>query len=90
MPPTARYEIRFLPSVRKDLRGIPRPTVRRILQAIDRLGENPRPLECKKLTGRDLFRVRVAVYRQIIYEVRDYEVMVVVVKVGHRRDVYDR
>ena len=58
-------------------------------QSIDS-GENPRPLECKKLTGRDLFRVRVAVYRQIIYEVRDYEVMVVVVKVGHRRDVYDR
>lgn len=89
MQPTARYEIRFLPSVRKDLRGIPRPAVRRILAAIDQLAEHPRPPASKKLTGLDLYRIRVDVYR-ILYEIHDYELIIAVVKVGHRRDVYDR
>jgi len=82
-----RYEIRFLPSVRKDLRGIPKATVRRILRKIDQLAENPRPPDSKKLTGRSLFRIRVGPYR-IVFEVNDNEVVVVIVKVGHRRDVY--
>ncbi len=77
-----------MPSVRKDLRGIPKPTVKRILQAIDRLATNPRPRECKKLTGHALFRIRVGVYR-VIYEIRGDELVVIVVKVGHRRGVYD-
>ena len=89
MKPTARFEIRFLPSVRKDLRGIPKPTVKRILLAIDRLATTPRPPECKKLTGRDLFRIRVGVYR-VVYEIRGDELVVIVVKVGHRREMYDR
>lgn len=88
MKPTAQFEIRFVPSVRKDLRGIPKPTVKRILQAIDRLATNPRPRECKKLTGHALFRIRVGVYR-VIYEIRGDELVVIVVKVGHRRGVYD-
>ena len=89
MQPTARYEIRFLPSVRRDLRGIPRPTVRRILQAIDQLAEHPGPPGSKKLTSHDFYRIRVGVYR-IVYEIHDYELIVAVVKVGHRRDVYGR
>ena len=88
LKPTAQFEIRFLPSVRKDLRGIPKPTVKRILEAVDRLATNPRPSECKKLTGHALFRIRVGVYR-VVYEIRGDELIVVVVKVGHRRDVYD-
>ncbi len=89
MQPTARYEIRFLPSVRRDFHGIPRPAVRRILKAIDQLAAHPRPPACKKLTSRDLYRIRVGVYR-IVYEIRDNELIIAVVKVGHRRDVYDR
>ena len=89
MQPTARYEIRFLPSVRKDLCGIPRPAVRRILAAIDQLAEHPRPPASENLTGLDLYRIRVGVYR-ILYEIHDYELIIAVVKVGHRRDVYDR
>lgn len=89
MQPTVRYEIRFLPSVRKDLRGIARPAVRRILAAIDQLAEHPRPPASKKLSGLDLYRIRVGVYR-IVYEIRDLELIVAVVKVGHRRDVYGR
>ena len=89
MQPTARYEIRFLPSVRKDLRGIARPAVRRILAAIDRLAEHPRPPASTKLTDLDLYRIRVGVYR-IVYEIHDRELIIAVVKVGHRREVYDR
>ena len=89
MKPTARFEIRFLPSVRKDLRGIPKPAVQRILEAVDRLAANPRPPECKKLTGHALFRIRVGVYR-VVYETRGDELIVIIVKVGHRREVYDR
>jgi mRNA interferase RelE/StbE len=83
-----RFEIRFRPSVRKDLRGIPGPDVRRILQGIDGLSNDPRPSDCKKLTGRDLYRIRSGVYR-VVYEVHDREVVVIVVKIGHRRDVYE-
>ena len=82
-----RYEIRVLPSVRKDLRRIGKSDVRRLLDRIESLAHNPRPDDCRKLTGRDLYRVRSGIYR-ILYEIHDDEVVVVVVKVGHRRDVY--
>ena len=83
------YGIRFLPSVRKDPRGIPRPAVRRILNAIDRLADDPRPPHCSKLTGHDLYRIRIGRYR-VVYEVHDRELVIVVVKVAHRREVYRR
>jgi mRNA interferase RelE/StbE len=84
-----RFEVRFRPSVRKDLRGIPGADVRRILDRIRELSVDPRPIDCKKLTGRDLYRIRSGAYR-VVYEIHDREVVVVVVKVGHRRDVYGR
>ena len=83
----ARYEIRVLPSVRKDLRRVEKSDVRRILNRIESLADNPKPDDCRKLTGRDLYRVRSGVYR-ILYEIHDDAVVVVVVKVGHRREVY--
>jgi mRNA interferase RelE/StbE len=82
-----RFEVRILPSVRKDLRGFPKESVRRILSTIEELAKNPRPSGCKKLTSSNLFRLRIGAYR-IVYEVRDAEVVIVVVKVGHRKDVY--
>lgn len=85
MRPPARYEVRVLPSVREDLHGIPRPAVRRILAAIDQLAEHPRPPASKKLSSLDLYRIRVGAYR-IVYEIRDLELIVAVVKVGHRRE----
>ena len=85
MQPTPRYEIRFPPSVRKDLRGIPRPAVRLILATINQLAEQPRPSASKKLSSLDLSRIRVGVYR-IVYEIRDHELIIAVVKVGHRRE----
>ena len=81
------FEVRILPSVRKDLRGIPKETVRHILGTIEKLATNPRPSGCKKLTSLNLYRLRLGSYR-IVYEINDAEVLVVIVKIGHRKDVY--
>ncbi len=83
----ARFELRFKPSVVKDLRGIPKTEVRRLLKKIEALGDDPRPAGCEKLTGRDLYRIRQGVYR-IVYSVDDAAVVIEVIKVGHRREVY--
>jgi mRNA interferase RelE/StbE len=83
----ARFELRFKPSVAKDLRGIPKTEVRRLLKRIEALGDDPRPAGCEKLTGRDLYRIRQGVYR-IVYSVADAAVVIEVIKVGHRREVY--
>jgi mRNA interferase RelE/StbE len=83
----ARYELRFKPSVAKDLRGIPPADVRRILDRIEALRDDPRPPGCEKLSAQERYRVRQGNYR-ILYTVLDAEVVVEVVKVGHRREVY--
>jgi mRNA interferase RelE/StbE len=84
-----KYRIVFRKSVAKDLRRIPNQDLRRILAVIDSLSEEPRPSGVEKLSGQERYRVRQGSYR-IIYEINDREVVVVVVKVGHRKDVYRR
>jgi mRNA interferase RelE/StbE len=83
----ARYEVRFKPSVAKDLREMPKPDIRRILRRIEALREDPRPSGCEKLSGQERYRVRQGRYR-ILYTVADAEVVVEIVKVAHRREVY--
>ncbi len=83
----ARYELRVRPSVAKDLRGIPKADVRRILGRIEALRDDPRPPGCEKLGGAELYRVRQGVYR-VVYEVHDRIVVVEVIRVGHRGEVY--
>ena len=83
----ARYELRFKPSVAKDLRGLPRAGVQRILARIESLRDDPRPSGSEKLSAQERYRVRQGSYR-ILYTVADAILTVEVVKVGHRRDVY--
>jgi mRNA interferase RelE/StbE len=83
----ASSEIRFKRSVSRDLRSLPQKDVHRILERISALKEDPRPLGSEKLSGREWYRIRQGNYR-ILYEVDDHQVTVVVVKVGHRREVY--
>ena len=83
----ARYELSIKASVAKDLRGLPARDVRLVLGRIEGLAEDPRPAGCEKLSGQERYRVRQGIYR-ILYEIRDHELIVMVVKVGHRRDVY--
>ena len=82
-----KFELVFKQSVAKDLRSIPNKQVERILKRIEALKVEPRPSGVEKLSGQELFRIRQGVYR-ILYEIRDDELIVVVVKIGHRRDVY--
>ena len=83
----APYKIAFKPSVSKDLRGIPRYDVERILNTIEGLSENPLPQNARSLTGRDAFRLRVGKYR-VIYATDNEEVLILIIKIGHRQDVY--
>jgi mRNA interferase RelE/StbE len=82
-----RYELRVKPSVAKDLRAIPRPQVLRILERMEALRNDPRPPGCEKLSGQERYRVRQGDDR-ILYTISDAQVVVEVVKVGNRREVY--
>ena len=83
----ASYKIVFKQSVAKDFRQIPRKDIQRILRRIDSLAENPRPMNAEKLSGDDKYRIRQGRYR-IIYMIDDDTIVVTIVKIGHRRDVY--
>ena len=83
------FEVIFKQSVAKDLRQIPNKDVARILKRIEPLSVEPRPPGVEKLSGQEKYRIRQGVYR-ILYEIRDNELIVMVIKVGHRRDVYQR
>ena len=81
---TGFFNLQFKSSVRKDLKSIPHEDVRRILDA---LNDFPRPANAQPLTGRDAWRVRIGRYRAI-YTIDDDCLIVEVVKVGHRKDIY--
>jgi mRNA interferase RelE/StbE len=83
----ARYELRFKNSVAKDLRALPKSDVAKVLERIDALRDDPRPPGSEKLSAQERYRVRQGSYR-ILYEIEDQQVVVTVVKVGHRREVY--
>ena len=83
----ARYRLLFKKSVAKDLRALPKADVKRILKRIDSLADSPRGEGCVKLSSQERYRIRQGVYC-IIYEIRDQELVVHVVKVGHRSSIY--
>ena len=83
----AKYKILVLKSVHKDLNGIPKNDVKRIVKAIGTLANDPRPPQSKKLSGEEKYRLRYGVYR-VIYEIKDEELIVCVVRARHRKDVY--
>lgn len=88
---TRRYTVRVEKQVRKVLEKLQRdPVGQRIADAIKALADDPRPEGSTKLQGGDdLHRVRVGSYR-IVYAIQDAELLVLVVRVGHRGDVYRR
>lgn len=83
----ASYRLFIKPSAAKEIEAIPKKERLRVIHRIQDLSGNPRPPGCEKLSGQDKYRVRQAQYR-IIYSVSDEELIVCVVKVGHRREVY--
>jgi mRNA interferase RelE/StbE len=82
------YSLNFSKIAFKELAKINEPYYSNIKLAIANLTENPRPQGYKKLKGRDGYRIRVSNYR-IIYNIFDNELIVDIITLGHRRDIYD-
>jgi len=86
----AHYELSFRPAALRQLRKLDPQVVRRIKAATTDLCADPRPHGAKALAGQHgWLRIRVGDYR-IIYEVRDSELTVLVIQIGHRSQVYER
>ena len=83
----AEFKIFFKKSVWKDFESIPKKDLRKILQRIDLLAENPRPPGSQKLSGQEKYRIRQGRYR-IVYSIQDDELTVWIVRVAHRKDIY--
>jgi mRNA interferase RelE/StbE len=81
------YKVIFTKSVKKDFRKIPKLEVSKILNEIAYLAKNPRSSKTKKLKGEKLYRLRVGNYR-VIYDIKDNLMLIFVVKLGHRSDIY--
>ena len=82
-----RYEVSLKRSALKDLDGIPRKDVTRILAAIRSLAENPRPPQSMKLSGLEQYRLRQGDYR-VLYSIQDRERSIWIVKVAQRGEAY--
>ncbi len=89
------YIIEFTNKAEKDLGKLPKQTIARILEKIDKLADDPRPSGYKKLTDfqvsnapDDLYRIRIRDYR-VIYAIEEEIITITVVKVAHRKEVYD-
>ncbi len=82
------YKVELRPSARRELLKLPRHDQIRLVRTMDLLGKVPRPKGVKKLTGaEDLYRIRVGDYR-VVYQILDDRLIVLVVWIGHRKDVY--
>jgi mRNA interferase RelE/StbE len=82
------YTVLILPSAQKQLSKLPNAIATRIEDNILELEHDPRPPGCKKLKGRDAWRILIGDYR-VIYEIHDGQLFVTVITIGHRREVYE-
>ena len=83
-----KYIVEILPNVQKFLSKLDLKTRVRIINEVSLLAENARPNGCKKLEGYNGYRVRVGDYR-ILYEIEDKILLVTIIKIGHRKNIYD-
>ena len=83
----ASYKVLIKRLAAKELEALPAKDRGRVAARIQQLSSDPRPPGCEKLSGDDRYRIRQGNYR-IIYSVEDKVLIVMVVKVGHRRDIY--
>ena len=86
----ARYDVEISRTAEKQLRKLPRADQERVARKMSALADAPFPAGTRKLTGYDdVFRIRAGRYR-ILYSVAEAALVIIVLKVGHRRDVYRR
>jgi mRNA interferase RelE/StbE len=87
---SSQYRLEFTDAARRQLRKLPRQAAQRLRPVIDALADDPRPAGARALQGQPgVLRVRVGDYR-ILYTVEDDRLVVLVIRIGHRREVYDR
>ena len=82
------YQVVIDKYAQKQLFKIPPPHFNRIIKAINELANEPRPVGYRKLTGRPGFRIRIGDYR-VIYNIEDKILTVIVIDIGHRKNIYD-
>ena len=82
------YTVLILPSAQKQLDKLPGSVATRIEDKMLELEADPRPPGCKKLKGRDGYRIRIGDYR-VIYEIQDQRLIVTVITIGDRKNVYE-
>ena len=83
----ANYNLQIKPSAAKELEVLPKKDRQRVAARIQALATDPRPKGSEQLSGQDLYRVRQGNYR-ILYTINDAALLVVIYKIGHRREVY--
>lgn len=83
----AKYKIEIKRSAFKEIHKLPQSDLKRVLAQIEVLADNPRPMDCQKLSAQEKYRVRVGDYR-ILYSIEDDVLIVFIVKVAHRREAY--
>jgi len=83
----ASYSIEIKRSAAKELAELPKQDRLRVIARIEQLAHDPRPSGSEKLSGQERYRVRQGDYR-ILYEIHDHVLLVMVVRIGHRREVY--
>lgn len=85
---TADYKIEIKKSAQKEIKNLPNKELKKVVDKINSLAHEPRPAGCKKLSGEEKYRIRVGSYR-VLYSIEDDVLVIYVVKVGHRKDVYE-
>jgi mRNA interferase RelE/StbE len=80
------YRVEISRRAAKAVSSLDKPLRRKILAAIEALSGDPRPVGCRKLAGQQAWRIRVGDYR-IIYEIHDQVLLVIVIDIGHRREI---
>lgn len=84
----ADYKIEIKKSAQKEIKNLPNKELKKVIDKIASLASEPRPTGCKKLSGEEKYRIRVGSYR-VLYSIEDDILVIYVVKVGHRKDVYE-
>ena len=83
------YSVTVSKSAKKTLSKLPNEVIKKILDALDDLVEEPRPMGYIQLKGRSGYRIRVGNYR-VIYDVNDDELLILVMEIGNRKEIYKK
>ena len=82
-----KYKIEIKRSAQKEIQSLPKKDAQRIISRIQSLADDPRGPDSKKLSAQERYRVRVGQYR-ILYEIHDLVLLIIIVRVAHRKEVY--